>query len=62
MAWPWNVLGWPGINVPAGFVGDLPVGAQLLGQGSSEPRLIALAAQLEGAQRWQDQRPPSFGA
>jgi amidase len=62
MAWPWNVLGWPGINVPAGFVGGLPVGAQLLGQASSEPRLIALAAQLEGAQRWQDQRPAGFGA
>jgi amidase len=61
-AWPWNVLGWPGINVPSGFVDGLPVGAQLLGQGGSEPRLIALAAQLEGAQRWQDQRPPGFGA
>lgn len=60
-AWPWNVLGWPGINVPAGFVNGLPVGAQLLGQGSSEPRLIALAAQLEAELRWQDQRPPGFG-
>lgn len=60
-AWPWNVTGWPGISVPAGFVdGDLPVGAQLLGQANSEPRLIALAAQLEEAQRWQDQRPPQF--
>ncbi len=29
-AWPWNVLGWPGVNVPAGFTTDgLPVGAQL---------------------------------
>ena len=31
-AWPWNVLGWPGVNVPAGLTADgLPVGAQLLG-------------------------------
>lgn len=60
-AWPWNVVGWPGVNVPAGFVdGNLPVGAQLLGQANSEPRLIALAAQLEAVQRWHEQRPPLF--
>lgn len=58
-AWPWNVLGWPGVNVPAGVTPEgLPVGAQLLGPGSSESRLIALAAQLEAVERWQDVRPP----
>jgi len=57
--WPWNVLGWPGVNVPAGLTDDgLPIGAQLLGPGGSEPRLIALAAQLEAVERWQDRRPP----
>ncbi|WCB96183.1 Putative amidase AmiA2 [Baekduia alba] len=62
-AWPWNVLGWPGVNVPAGLTGDgLPVGAQLLGPGGSEPRLIALAAQLEAVERWQDRRPPYVAA
>lgn len=20
--WPWNVLGWPSVNVPAGFTGS----------------------------------------
>ncbi|MFD4525828.1 amidase [Streptomyces sp. NPDC058470] len=58
-AWPWNVLGWPGVNVPAGFVGDgLPVGAQLLGPANSEPLLISLAAQLEADQRWHELWPP----
>lgn len=58
-AWPWNVLGWPGVNVPAGFVGDgLPVGAQLLGPADSEPLLVSLAAQLEDDLRWQDRWPP----
>ncbi|MEW2168084.1 amidase [Streptomyces sp. NPDC007084] len=57
-AWPWNVLGWPGVNVPAGFVGDgLPVGAQLLGPADSEPLLVSLAAQLEDELRWQDHWP-----
>jgi amidase len=56
--WPWNVVGWPAISVPAGFVGErLPVGAQLLGPGGSEPLLIALAAQLEAAERWYERRP-----
>ncbi|MFG2726085.1 amidase [Streptomyces canus] len=63
-AWPWNVLGWPGVNVPAGFVGDgLPVGAQLLGPANSEPLLLSLAAQLEAELRWPEFWPePRVGA
>ncbi|HET6449213.1 MAG TPA: amidase [Conexibacter sp.] len=58
-AWPWNVLGWPGVNVPAGVTRDgLPVGAQLLGPANSEGRLIQLAKQLERIERWWEQRPP----
>ncbi|WP_105969693.1 amidase [Streptomyces geranii] len=58
-AWPWNVLGWPGVNVPAGFVGEgLPVGAQLLGPANSEPLLVSLAAQLEADLRWHERWPP----
>ncbi|MFJ8533946.1 amidase [Streptomyces sp. NPDC093591] len=60
-AWPWNVLGWPGINVPAGFVDGLPVGAQLLGPANSEPLLISLAAQLEAELRWHELWPPQQG-
>jgi amidase len=61
-AWPWNILGWPGLNVPAGFsVEGLPIGAQLLGQANSEPRLLSLGAQLEAERRWQDRRPEPGG-
>jgi amidase len=57
--WPWNALGWPGVNVPAGLTEDgLPVGAQLLGRANQEGDLIALAAQLEQACRWHERRPP----
>ncbi|MEU1476682.1 amidase [Streptomyces sp. NPDC005760] len=62
-AWPWNVLGWPGVNVPAGFVdGGLPVGAQLLGPANSEPLLLSLAAQLEAELRWDEVWPPERAA
>ncbi|MFE6287224.1 amidase [Streptomyces sp. NPDC057877] len=62
-AWPWNVLGWPGVGVPAGFTGDgLPVGAQLLGPAHSEPLLVSLAAQLEAELRWHERWPPPRGA
>ncbi|MFE1751179.1 amidase [Streptomyces anandii] len=62
-AWPWNVLGWPGVNVPAGFVaGGLPVGAQLLGPAHSEPLLVSLAAQLEAHLRWHERWPPPRSA
>jgi amidase len=58
-AWPWNVLGWPGLNVPAGFTPDgLPLGAQLLGPANSEALLLSLGAQLEAERRWHEQRPP----
>jgi amidase len=57
-AWPWNVIGWPGINVPAGLTeGGLPVGVQLLGPANSEELLISLAAELEAEERWHERRP-----
>lgn len=60
-AWPWNVLGWPGINVPAGFApGGLPLGAQLLGPAHAEPLLIALASQLESVYPWHRHRAPAL--
>lgn len=60
-AWPWNVLGWPALSLPAGLTAaGLPVGAQLLGPANSEPRLLALAAQLERVECWHERRPPLF--
>ncbi|HEX3692507.1 MAG TPA: amidase [Solirubrobacteraceae bacterium] len=58
-AWPWNVLGWPAISVPAGFTSEgLPVGVQLLGPANSEELLISLAAQLERVERWHERMAP----
>lgn len=58
VAWPWNVLGWPSINVPAGFTSDgLPIGVQLMGPAHSDPLLVSLAAELEGVNGWAARQP-----
>jgi amidase len=58
VTWPWNVLGWPSINVPAGFTSEgLPIGVQLMGPANSEPLLISLAAELEGLSGWAAKQP-----
>ena len=58
-AWPWNVLGWPGVSVPAGLNRDgLPFGVQLLGPANTEGRLLSLAAQLERVERWYERVAP----
>lgn len=60
-AWPWNVVGWPAISVPAGLTASgLPIGAQLVAPAASEALLLALAAQVEEARRWHEQVPPEF--
>jgi amidase len=59
-AWPWNVLGWPGVSVPAGLNRDgLPFGVQLLGPANTEGRLLSLAAQLERVERWHERVAPA---
>ncbi|CAN5634984.1 amidase [soil metagenome] len=56
--WPWNVLGWPSVNVPAGFTSaGLPIGVQLMGPADSEPMLVSLAAQLEAVTGWSSRQP-----
>jgi amidase len=58
LTWPWNLLGWPSINVPAGFTSSgLPIGVQLMGPANSEPLLISLAAALEAINGWSNKQP-----
>ncbi|MEO3761106.1 amidase [Mycobacterium sp. B14F4] len=58
VTWPWNLLGWPSISVPAGFTTDgLPIGVQLMGPAHSEPLLISLAAELEAINGWAMRQP-----
>jgi len=60
-AWPWNVLGWPSVNVPAGFTETgLPIGVQLMGHENSEPLLVSVAAQLESVLHWDRSTPDQW--
>jgi amidase len=57
----WNATGQPAVAVPAGSTEDgLPLGAQLVGRPHAEATLIALAAQIESARPWAQERPPGF--
>ena len=61
VTWPWNVVGWPSINIPAGFTSDgLPIGVQLMGPANSEPMLISLAAELEAINGWMSHQPDAW--
>ena len=55
---PAAVAGYPSITVPAGWVGELPVGMLFMGRAWSESRLISLAFAYEQASR--HRRPPKF--
>ena len=55
---PAAVAGYPNINVPAGFVSDLPVGISFFGRAWSEPKLISIAYAFEQATR--HRRAPRF--
>ncbi len=57
----WNFTGQPACSVPAGFAADgLPRAVQLVGRPNDEATLIALAAQIEAARPWAQNRPPGF--
>ena len=55
---PAAVAGYPSMTVPAGWVGELPVGILFMGRAWSESRLISLAFAYEQASR--HRKPPRF--
>jgi amidase len=52
------VAGYPNINVPAGFIGGMPVGISFFGRAWSEPTLIKVAYAFEQAVK--ARKPPQF--
>jgi len=66
LAWsaytPWtNLTGQPAVALPSHVDGDgLPHGVQLVGRRRGDAALLALAAQLERADLWQEAHPPCW--
>ena len=52
-----NLAGLPGMSVPCGFAGGLPVGLQLIGNYFGEARLLNVAHRYQQATDWHRQRP-----
>ncbi len=52
-----NLAGLPGMSVPCGFAGGLPVGLQLVGNYFEEARLLNVAHRYQQATDWHLRRP-----
>jgi aspartyl-tRNA(Asn)/glutamyl-tRNA(Gln) amidotransferase subunit A len=55
-----NLAGLPGMSIPAGFVGNRPVGLQLIGNYFDEARLLNVAHQYQLATDWHQRMPHGF--
>lgn len=55
-----NLAGLPGMSIPVGFVNQLPVGMQLIGNYFSEDRLLNAAHLYQQQTDWHSQAPAGF--
>jgi aspartyl-tRNA(Asn)/glutamyl-tRNA(Gln) amidotransferase subunit A len=53
-----NLAGLPGMSIPCGFAGRLPIGLQLLGPPLGEPQLFRVAGAYQSRTDWHKRRPP----
>jgi aspartyl-tRNA(Asn)/glutamyl-tRNA(Gln) amidotransferase subunit A len=55
-----NLAGLPAISVPCGFVGELPVGLQIVGPHFSEARVLQAAHAFQKASDWHTRAPAGY--
>lgn len=55
-----NLAGLPGLSLPAGFVGQRPVGLQLIGNYFAEDRLLNVAHRYQQVTDWHERAPTGF--
>ena len=55
-----NLAGLPGVSIPCGFVGALPVGLQIVGPHFSEARLLTAAHAYQRATDWHTRVPAGY--
>jgi aspartyl-tRNA(Asn)/glutamyl-tRNA(Gln) amidotransferase subunit A len=57
---PVNLAGLPALSLPAGFIGALPVGLQLIGPDFAEASLLHLAHRYQQATDWHRRTPQGY--
>ncbi|MBL8129315.1 MAG: Asp-tRNA(Asn)/Glu-tRNA(Gln) amidotransferase subunit GatA, partial [Chloroflexia bacterium] len=57
---PANMAGIPGVALPCGFSGGLPVSLQILGPAFAEDTILRVAHAYEQAEPWHTVKPPSL--
>ncbi len=55
-----NLAGLPGLSLPVGFVGQRPVGMQLIGDYFAEDRLLNVAHRYQQVTDWHQRAPAAF--
>jgi aspartyl-tRNA(Asn)/glutamyl-tRNA(Gln) amidotransferase subunit A len=55
-----NLAGLPGISIPAGFMNDLPLGLQIIGNFFTEARLLNVAHRYQQVTTWHTRSPEGF--
>jgi aspartyl-tRNA(Asn)/glutamyl-tRNA(Gln) amidotransferase subunit A len=55
-----NLAGLPGMSIPVGFVGNRPVGLQLIGNYFTEAKLLNVAHRYQQVTDWQQRVPAGF--
>jgi aspartyl-tRNA(Asn)/glutamyl-tRNA(Gln) amidotransferase subunit A len=54
---PVNIAGLPGISVPCGFSGKLPIGLQIIGKAFDEENLLHIGYAFQEATNWHEKAP-----